>query len=201
MVRAMGVRRRRDSGLAREVVATAQGVSRAGLVTGTVGNVSARVRDGMLITPSRTRYEAMHERDVAFVDDDGRAHGRLAPSTEWPLHLAIYRARTDVRAVIHTHSLHATAWSFRGGGSLPEIEELRYYGIGTVAVSTPVVAGTAALGAAAVDALGDAHAVLLGEHGVVAVGPSLGNAVIAADVVERQAAIAWLLEGSEVLRP
>ena len=176
-------------------------MSEAGLVAGTVGNVSARTDGGMLITPSRTPYDTMTEADLALVDDDGRAHGRLAPSTEWPLHQAIYRARPDAGAVIHTHSLHATAWSFRGGGSLPEIEELRYYGIGTVAVTTPVVAGTAALGAAAVEALGDARAVLLGEHGVVAIGPTPADAVIAAEVIERQAAIAWLLEGSRTLTP
>jgi L-fuculose-phosphate aldolase len=141
--------------------------------------------------------------DVVFVASDGSPRGRAAPSTEWPLHLAVYRARPDAGAVVHTHSLHATAWSFRGlGAALPEIEELRYYGIGPVAVSAPAGAGTAQLGAEAVLALGGAgRAALLGEHGVVALGACAADAVLAAEVVERQATIAWLLEGSSVLTP
>jgi L-fuculose-phosphate aldolase len=196
-------RERAWGGAASAVVAAARRLSEIGLVSGTVGNVSARVNGGMVITPSRTPYGSMSASDAVFVAVDGTASGRLAPSTEWPLHLAVYSSRPDAGAVVHTHSLHATAWSFRGCDvPLPELEELRYYGIGRVAVSSPATAGTADLGAQALLALGGSgRAALLGEHGVVTLGSSVDDAVVAAEVVERQATIAWLLEGSRVLTP
>src|SRR4051794_23766240 len=104
-------RRRVDRAVARDIVGAVRRVSDVGLVAGTVGNVSARVADGMLITPSRTPYDNMAPFDVVFVASDGSFDARATPSTEWPLHLAVYDARPDAGAVIHTHSLHATAWA------------------------------------------------------------------------------------------
>lgn len=188
--------RNSDRRARRNVVGAAREMARLGLVSGTIGNVSVRTPRGVLITPSRTPYERMRPRDLVRL---GKDDGEGTPSREWPLHLAIYGARPDVGAVVHTHSLHATAWSFRGGGELPEVEELAYYGIGSVAVSPRAVAGSEELADHAVEALGAAGAALLGEHGVVAVGGSVADALTTAIVVERQATIAWLLEGSAVL--
>lgn len=182
-----------------EVVEVAREMARLGLVTGTVGNVSARAGSGFVITPTRSPYERMRRRDLVAVDRSGAVIRKGTPSREWPLHGAVYAARPDVGAVVHTHSLHATAWSFRGGTELPEIEELRYHGIGSVAVCPFAPAGTETLAGLVVDGLGDGQAVLLGEHGVVAVGTTPRDALNAAVVVERQATIAWLLEGARVL--
>src|SRR5690348_2774185 len=118
----MAPRKRPPRGLARQIVAVAREMSRLGLVDGTVGNVSARADGGFLITPTRTPYDRMRPRDLALLDLDGDVVRAAAPpSTERALHAAIYRARPGAGAVIHTHSLHATAWSFRGGTELPEI--------------------------------------------------------------------------------
>jgi L-fuculose-phosphate aldolase len=181
------------------VVEAAREMVRLGLVTGTVGNVSARTPSGFAITPTRTPYERMRRRDLVALDPAGAVVGTGTPSREWPLHAAVYAARDDVGAVVHTHSLHATAWSFRGGTELPELEELRYHGIGAVAVCPFAPAGSGALARFVAEGLGQGSAVLLGEHGVVAVGATPRQALTTAIVVERQATIAWLLEGATVL--
>lgn len=174
---------------------------RQGLVVGTVGNVSARTLDGFAITPTRTPYDTLRPRDIVQLDLDGRVvAGRAAPSRESRLHAAVYRARPDVEAVVHTHSVHATAWSFRQDEApLPEIEELSYYGIAPVATAPPAPAGSAELARGAVAALGTGDVVLLAGHGVLAVGPSVDHALTTALVVERQAEIGWLVAGAHSL--
>jgi L-fuculose-phosphate aldolase len=179
---------------ARAVVGAAREMAEAGLVIGTVGNVSARTPAGIAITPTRTPYGRMRARDLVFLDLDGAVlGGARAPSREWRLHIEIYLARPDVGAVVHTHSFYATAWSFAGAHPLPQLEELAYYGIGRVEVSRDAPSGSADLARHAVVALGPRRAALLGSHGVVAVGADPADALVAARVVERQAAIAWLL--------
>ena len=185
--------------LGREVVEVAREMARLGLVTGTVGNVSARTREGFTITPTRAPYKRMRRRDLVALTGLEAVVRKGTPSREWPLHLAVYRARPDVGAVVHTHSLHATAWSFRGSTVLPEVEELRYHGIGPVNVCPSAPAGSEALARFVTEGLGSGTAVLLGEHGVVAVATTPHRALTAAIVVERQATIAWLLEGATVL--
>ena len=178
----------------RRLISAARALERDGLVVGSTGNVSARVPGGARITPSRVPYERMRRRDLVTVADDGRVvRGRREPSIELPLHLAIYRARPDVAAVVHTHSAHATAWSFLGRELQPAIEDGAYFGIGPVRTSPPASAGSEQLAEVAVDALGASLAVLIGGHGVVAVGPSLETACTVARAVEHQARIAWLL--------
>lgn len=176
------------------MVAAARRMARIGLVVGTVGNISARVQDAFLITPTRTGYERLVPADLPVVE-----LGRPGPpphreaSRETPLHAAIYRARPDVNAIVHTHSVHATAWSFLDEPLGPAIEELEYYGTGAIRTSRSAPAGSATLGEAALEALGDSAAVLLGRHGVVAVGATPDQALTIAHVVEVQAQVAWLL--------
>jgi L-fuculose-phosphate aldolase len=177
--------------LRREIVEAVRMLHERALVTGTVGNVSARIADTILITPTRAAYRTMRPADVASVDmARGSASGA---STELPLHLAIYRARPDVGAVVHTHSPYATAWSFLDAPLEPKTEETEYYGIGDVRTAPATQAGTADRAATASASLRDGNAVLLGGHGVVAVGPTVAAAVDVADAVEHQARIAWLL--------
>jgi L-fuculose-phosphate aldolase len=149
----------------------------------------------MLITPTRAPYERMCEHDLIVVTPGGTPIGTGAPSREWPLHAAVYAARSDVGAIVHTHSVHATAWSFLGEPLEPHLEEYAYYDLGCVRTAPPAAAGSAALADGAVGALGDAKAVLLGGHGVLAVGATVEEAVTAAEVVERHAQILWLLRG------
>jgi L-fuculose-phosphate aldolase len=176
------------------LVAGGRRLADRGLVTGSVGNLSVRDGERVLVTPTRVPYEAMTEDDLVTVALDGRRlAGRHAPSRELALHLAIYRARPDARAVVHAHGPHAVAWSFLGVPLAPPIEEAEYYGIGTVRVSDHAPAGSVELGGAAVAALQDSAAVLLARHGAVTVACDLDRALVVADVVEHHAQVACLL--------
>lgn len=168
-----------SAGLRASVVAAAREMARLGLVSGTEGNVSARDGDSVLITPAARPYEAMSEDDVVSIDSRGEpAGGAGVPSSEWRVHVAIYAARPDVDAIVHTHSERATAWS--------HLDEP----LGTVLTARAAETGTDEIAAAAVEALGDRAAVLLGRHGVVGVGSTTEHALQVCISVEEQAATA-----------
>ncbi|MFD8819783.1 class II aldolase/adducin family protein, partial [Streptomyces sp. NPDC059627] len=102
-----------------ELVATARRTVSDGLVVGTSGNVSVRVGDTVLVTPSGVPYDRLTPDDVTGVDLAGRqVLGTLVPTSELPMHLAIYRG-TGARAVVHTHPRHATGGSTRVPGQPP----------------------------------------------------------------------------------
>lgn len=194
MIGATALRSRR---LDATIVATARALRERGLVVGSVGNVSARCEPCARITPSRVSYAGLRRSDLVTVDTSGAVvRGARPPSLEVQLHLSIYAARPDVGAVVHTHSPHATAWSFLGRGLPALLEEQAYYGIGSIAVSRPCPAGSPQLGSAAARALGRSRAALIGSHGVVAVGEDCEAALTAAEVVEQVAQVAWLLRGT-----
>jgi L-fuculose-phosphate aldolase len=180
----------------RHVLRAGRVLAAEGLVVGSTGNASARLDDGLVITPTRVRYGRMGRRDLVELDLEGRRlHGRRAPSTETPVHLAIYLGRPDVGAIVHTHSPHATAWSFLGEPLEPATEEVSYFAIGPVRTAPPAPRGTPELATAAARTLADGGAVLLGGHGVIAVGKTLDHALDVARAVEHQAQVAWLLRG------
>ena len=182
----------------REILAACRAMVGRGLVVGTAGNVSARCRRGVRITPSRTDYRGMRRRQLLTVDHAGAVvRGSGTPSLELPLHLAVYAARPDVGAVVHSHSPHATAWSYLNAPLEPPTEDMTYLGIGPVRTSAPAPAGSARLAERAVRALGASSACLLGRHGVLAVGPTVRAALTVAEAVEHQAQVGWLLRGHE----
>jgi L-fuculose-phosphate aldolase len=176
------------------VVEAAREMLRLGLVAGTSGNASARHGDEVLITPAGLPYEQMTEDDLVAIGMDGEpAEGQLEPSSERRVHVAIYAARPDVRAIVHTHSVHATAWSFLDEPLDTGTEELEAAAGGAVLTARYSPTGSDEIAVAAVEALGDRRAVLLGRHGVVAVGETPAAALATCVVLERQAEIAWLL--------
>jgi L-fuculose-phosphate aldolase len=178
------------------VVEAAREMLRLGLVSGTSGNASARDGDAVVITPAGLPYEQMTEDDLVAIDMDGEpGDGRGEPSSERRVHIAIYAARPDVGAVVHTHSVHATAWSFTGEPLDTGTEELEAAAGGEVLTARFAPTGTDEIAAAAVEALGDRRAVLLARHGVVAVGETPAAALKTCVALERQAQIAWLLRG------
>jgi len=177
-----------------QVVEAAREMLRVGLVSGTAGNVSAREAESVLITPAALPYEQMSEEDLVAIGPDGEAgEGDGEPSTEWRVHVAIYAARSDVGAIVHTHSVHATAWSFNDEPLDTGTEELEAATGGAVLTAPYAPTGSEEIAAAAADALGNRGAVLLGRHGVVGVGATPAEALATCVVVERQAQLAWLL--------
>ena len=177
-----------------EVVAAAREMLRLGLVAGSSGNVSAREADRIHITPAGLAYAGMTEADVVTLDlEGGVVEGELEPSSERRVHLAVYAARPDAGALVHTHSVHATAWSFLAEPLDTGTEELEHAAGGAVLTAPFAPTGSEEIAAAAVEALAGRRAVLLGRHGVLALGDSPARALAVCAAVERQAQIAWLL--------
>lgn len=176
------------------VVDAAREMLRLGLVTGTSGNASARDGSSVLITPASMPYEQMGEEDLVALGPDGEpGEGDGVPSSEFRVHLAIYRARPDVGAIVHTHSVHATAWSFNDEPLDTGTEELEAAAGGAVLTAPYAPTGGDEIASAAAEALGERGAVLLGRHGVVGTGATPAEALATCVVVERQAQMAWLL--------
>ncbi|MBE3587206.1 MAG: class II aldolase/adducin family protein [Thermoanaerobacteraceae bacterium] len=164
----------------------------SGLVTGTWGNISARVpRENLVvISPSGIPYATLQPRDMVVLDMDGRVvEGERKPSTEYRLHLGIYNARPDVQAIMHTHSVFASALAVARKPIPPILEDLAQTVGNGVAVARYARAGTEELARAAVEALENRGAVLLANHGVVGVGRNLEEAFMVCQVVEKSAKV------------
>jgi len=176
----------------RSAVATAAlSLMEAGLVRGTAGNVSARAGELVAVTPTGVDYRRLDQGSIPVVELDGRVlDGGLAPSSELPLHLAVYRARPDVGAVVHTHSVFATTFAVLGE-ELPAVHYLLAHAGRRVRLAPYATYGTGELAHACVAALATDGAVLLANHGVVAVGPGLDRALLVAEAVEQVAELCW----------
>ncbi len=146
-----------------------------GLVVGTAGNISLRRGDLVAITPSSFDYERLRPELVCVIQTDGRiVEAPLPPSSEVPMHLAVYE-RTTAGAVVHTHSPHATALSTLIN-ELPPIHYLLAELGGPVRVARYATFGSAALAEAVARALEGRAAALLQNHGTITVGDSLAQA-------------------------
>ncbi len=167
----------------------------SGLVAGTWGNISALVRQEgvMVITPSGMDYANLQPSDIVVLDLQGKIlEGDRKPSSEAPLHLAIYQARHDVAGVVHTHSEVATAFAVVREPILPVVEDAAMLVGGAVAVAEYALPGTEELAQHVVAALGDRYAVLMANHGLVGVGRHVDEAFTVCQVVEKSAKIyAW----------
>jgi L-fuculose-phosphate aldolase len=171
------------------VTAAARRLAERGLVVGTAGNVSALDRDTgwIALTPTGVAYAGMTPADVCVVDaaDGHMVEGRLEPSSELPLHLALYRARPDIAAVVHTHSFYAVLLGVLGRTPAPLHYTLALLG-DDVGLAPYARYGTAELARLAVAALGSNQAVLLQNHGAVTVGADL------AEAEDRAVLLEWL---------
>lgn len=176
-----------ETGVVREhVVAACRDMVAAKLVSGTSGNISVRTADGMLITPSGVDYATMTGGDLVELKLSGVriSEGARRASTEWRMHARIYQAREDVRAVVHTHSVYATALACLRR-PIPAFHYMvAAAGRTDIPCAQYATFGTEALAAHAVAALTDRNACLLANHGVIAVGRSLDAALALAGVVE-----------------
>ncbi|MDT0472011.1 class II aldolase/adducin family protein [Streptomyces sp. DSM 41014] len=167
------------------LVATARRTVADGLVVGTSGNVSTRVGDTVLVTPSGVPYDRLTPDDVTGVDLEGRqVLGSLLPTSELPMHLAVYRT-TDALAVVHTHAVHATAVSTLVS-ELPAVHYMAGALGGAVRVAPYATYGTDALAAHMLRALEGRSACLLQNHGTLTHGAGLDQAY------DRTAQLEWI---------
>ncbi|MER5462753.1 class II aldolase/adducin family protein [Streptomyces sp. NPDC002668] len=168
-----------------DLVATARRTAAEGLVVGTSGNVSVRVGGLVLVTPSGVPYDRLTPGDAVAVDLDGnQVLGDLAPTSELPLHLEVYR-NTGAVAVVHTHAVHATAVSTL----VPELPLIHYMAAalgGPVRVAAYALYGTEELAENMLGALRDRTGCLLQNHGTVTYGDSLDQAY------DRTAQLEWM---------
>ena len=172
-----------------EVCAFGREMEERDLTIHTSGNVSRRVDDGVLITPSNTPYHDIKAEDVLLMDLDGAVlEGERNPSVEHKVHLACYRFRDEIGGVIHSHPRMATAFAAARVPLPSFLDEFGVFVGEEVRVADYAMSGTPDIAENVVKALGDdSNAVLLASHGLVSVGRTLFDAMRVARMVERAA--------------
>lgn len=175
-----------------EVCAWAKRCYAEKLFAGTSGNLSVYdpERAVMVITPTSVAYEGIQPEDMVVLRPDGEVvEGRYAPSSEWRMHAAVYEARPDILAQIHTHSPYATAFAVNNRGIPAILIEMAAFLGGDVPLAKYAAPGTRGVGDEAVRVLEDRGGCLLANHGVLAVGESLERAHLRAVYIEDAARI------------
>jgi L-fuculose-phosphate aldolase len=172
-----------------EVVRVAHEFARLDLTIGTSGNVSHRVEEGMLITPSTMPYPDITADDLVVMDLEGEVtDGNRLASIEHKVHLACYRARAEVNGVIHSHPRVATAFAAARVPLPAFLDEFGVYVGKEVRVAPYAMSGSAEIADGLAEALGeDSNAAFLASHGLVTVGTTLEKALMVAQQVERAA--------------
>ena len=173
-----------EAGLRSELVRIANRLDAQGLNRGASGNLSVRCAGGFLITPSGMGAEGLSEDDIMFVDFSGQARGRWQPSSEWLFHRDIYVQRPEFGAVIHTHSIAATALACLRKDIPPFHYMIALAGGDSIRCSDYATFGTQALSDTALVALRERKACLLANHGMIAAGATLAEAFKIAVEVE-----------------
>jgi L-fuculose-phosphate aldolase len=177
------------------VLEAALKMSEKGLVVGTSGNISLRLppqgeRQLMAITPTSRHYDTLAADDIPIIDFDGqRVAGSLPPSIETPLHIGIYRARKDVNAVIHTHSVFASAVAVAGFNIPVILEDQAALLGGEIKLAGYALSGTPEQLTSVLAALGNRNAVLLSNHGAVGTGRTMRDAFTACELIEKTARV------------
>lgn len=173
-----------------------------GLVKGTSGNIAVRDMEEEIaaITPSGIAYQTMRPEDITIVGLNGTwIDGPYKPSSETPMHTAVFRAREEVKATVHTHSMYATVLAM-GDEELKAVTppHAEFVPIRTVPFAMP---GSAELAQAVADNLGAGRAVLLKNHGMFCCGKNIKAAMTAAVYVEEMAEITYRAKLLGVFEP
>jgi L-fuculose-phosphate aldolase len=177
--------------LRKQVIATALEMNALRLNRGKSGNVSARIDDAFLVTPSGLAYESMQPGDVVAMKQDGTSQGPRLPSSEWRFHRDIYAARREVGAIVHAHSPFATSIACLGRDIPPFHYMIAVAGGKNIRCAAYATFGTQQLSDHALRALEGRKACLLANHGMIAVGTSLSAALALAVEVEALAEQYW----------
>ena len=183
------------------VLDTAREMCAKGLVVGNSGNISLRLPpDGntglMAITPTSRHYDTLDYDDIPIIDFHGNnVDGKLKPSVETPLHIAIYKARRNVNAVIHTHSVFASAVAVTGLEIPPILLDQVLFLGGEIKVCGGALVTTPEQIKSFIQALGDRSAALIPNHGAVGTGNTMRDAFTACELIEKTARIYLLALG------
>ncbi|WP_406534037.1 class II aldolase/adducin family protein [Methanobrevibacter sp.] len=178
-----------------EVISVANEIYDKGLVSGKAGNISKRIKgstgDIIAITPTLKSLSDLNEEDIVLVDMDGNTLTKGKPSSEINMHLEIYKKRSDVNAIVHTHSTYATGFAF----SEKKLKRLEGFG----QITTPYITeveyekpGSDELANNVGESIGKEDVLLLKNHGVVCIGDNLNEAKLLAVFVEEIAKIQFI---------
>ena len=167
-----------------QIIEACRRMEASGLNRGTSGNVSCRDGDHFLVTPSGMPVEKMTPAAIVAVGFDGRVIGHGKPSSEWHFHRDILQARPDIHAIVHTHSPHATALACLREDLPPFHYMIAIAGGDTIRCAPYALFGTEALSQHAVTALTDRKACLLANHGLIALGRDIDEALAIAVEIE-----------------
>ena len=177
------------------VIEAAQEMARKGLVVGTAGNVSLRLKDPsgrelLAITPRERYYDSLKVDDIVVVDFEGqRVEGKLKASIETVMHIEVHKAQKKVNAVVHAHPAFCSVIAVAGLDIPPLIDEQVIYIGGEIKVAQYAFPGTPELAKNVVAALGPRNAVILANHGVLSVGRDMREALTICELAEEMAKI------------
>jgi ribulose-5-phosphate 4-epimerase/fuculose-1-phosphate aldolase len=181
------------------IVGQARSLHARGLSPGTSGNISVRIEDGWLMTPTGSSFGSLEPAHLSRLDAAGTHVAGEEPTKERPLHLAMYEARPDANAIVHLHSTYAVAVaclaSVDPADVLPPLTPYYVMRVGRLPLVPYARPGDQALAEAVRAAARDDAALLLANHGPIVAGPSLAAAAAAAEEIEEAAKVALLLHG------
>ena len=191
-----------ESQLREHICTTAKSMFDRGLTHGSTGNISARLEDGWLLTPTGSSLGALDPAKLSKLDWTGRLLSGDAPSKENFLHLAMYEERAATGAVVHLHATHSVAVSLLDGldpaDLLPPLTAYYVMRVGTLPLVPYYAPGDLKLADAVRRFAGKHHALLLANHGPVVGGSSLSAAADAAEELEATAKLFLLLQGQRI---
>jgi len=180
------------------IVTLARSMYERGLTFGSSGNISVRIDDGWLMTPTGTSMGELDPARLSKLGNDGRHIDGDKPTKESFLHIAMYEQRSECRSVVHLHSTHSVAVSCLEGidktNVLPPITAYYVMKIGTLPLIPYFPPGDVDLAKAVREMASEHHAVLLANHGPVVSGKSLEDAVYATEELEETAKLFLLLK-------
>jgi 3-dehydro-4-phosphotetronate decarboxylase len=188
-----------ENALRDEIAAFGELLTGQGLAHGSTGNISVRLDDGWLLTPTNSRLGRLDPARIAKLDDAGRHIAGDPPSKEAFLHRCVYEMRSDARAIVHLHSTHSVAVSCLAGidegDVLPPLTAYYVMRVGKLPLIPYFPPGDERLAAAVRQVAARQPAVLLANHGPVVAGTSLDAAVGAIEELEATAKLYLLLQG------
>ncbi len=176
-----------EKALRASIIAHGARIVAAGLGGAPAGEISARHADAILITPSGASYAGLRPSTIArmpLTGEYGAWAGPVKPSSEWRIHLDIARARPDVGAIFRFQSPYATALAISGKAIPAAHSMIALFGGSTVRCAKYAPPGTKELAGLVLEALGDSHAVLLGNYGALTTGATLEAALVRARELE-----------------
>lgn len=192
----------REFAVRQSIVEGCRSLARLGVNQGTAGNISVRWTDGLLITPSGLPYDDMSADDIVFMTMDGVYEHDLVASSEWRFHRDILADRPEVNAVVHAHPVYCTAFAM----CHMEIPAAHYMiaaaGGPTIRCARYESYGTPELSAAVLEALQGRACALLANHGMIATGPDLSEALwlaVELETLARQYAAALQIGTPQIL--